>query len=123
MMIELPVLSSAPDLAPAGVRLIELLASPTRRRIVLALMRGEACNGELAVDLGLSQNLISHHIRRLREAGFVRERRDATDARWIYYTLDAAALAESWRALGAAFDPSRLGARIPDCGPVARKGR
>lgn len=119
-MIELPMAKQAPpDIDPAGARLLKLLADPTRRRIFLALMRGETCNCELTQDLGLAQNLISHHIKQLREAGLIRERRDATDARWIYYTVDAEKLAEAWATITAAFDPRRLGTRLPDCGPVA----
>lgn len=108
------------DVPPATARLLKLLADPTRRRIFLALMRGETCNCELATDLGLAQNLISHHLRQLRRAGFVRERRDPEDVRWVYYTVDVAALSEAWQALGAAFDPTRLGTRTPLCGPAAR---
>lgn len=119
-MIELPVVpAAAPEVAPAGARLLKLLADPTRRRIFLTLMRGETCNCELTQELGLAQNLISHHIKQLRRAGLVRERRDATDARWIHYTIDAPKLEEAWGALAAALDPRRLGTREPDCGPVA----
>jgi len=108
------------DLAPAAVRLVRLLADPTRRRLFLVLMQGETCNCELVAQLGLSQHLISHHMRQFREAGLIRERRDERDARWVYYTVEVAALAEAWQALGAAFDPSRIGARTPTCGPAAQ---
>lgn len=120
-MIELPM-ASAHDIAPAGAALLKLLANPTRRRIFLSLMRGETCNCELTQELGLTQNLISHHVEQLREAGLVRERRDATDARWIYYTVDPDALAAAWDALSP-FNPSRIGTRAPDCGPAAQPAR
>ena len=107
------------DIAPAGAKLLKLLADPTRRRIFLALMRGEICNCELTQELGLAQNLISHHIRQLREAGFVGERRDASDARWIYYTINVQKLTEAWEALAAALDPRLLGTRTPYCGPAS----
>lgn len=111
------------DLSAEGVALLELLANRTRRRIFLALMRGETCNCELAAALDLAENLISHHVRRLRQAGLVRERRHERDARWVYYTLDRAALTDAWRALGLALDPTRLGERTPDCGPAALEAR
>ena len=110
---------STSDLAPAGAQLLKLLADPTRRRIFLSLMRGETCNCELTQELGLAQNLISHHIKQLRTAGLVQERRDASDARWIYYTINAQKLTEAWEALAAALDPRLLGTRTPDCGPAA----
>lgn len=107
------------DAPLAAARLLKLLADPTRRRIFLALRWGETCNCELAERFGLAQNLISHHIRQLREAGLVRERRDPNDARWVYYTLDADALAEAWHGLSAMLDPATSGARAPVCGPGA----
>ncbi len=125
-MIEVPVVQhrgAAPceDVSDAAARLLKLLADPTRRRVFLALMEGETCNCELAGDLGLAQNLISHHIRQLREAGFVHERRDTGDARWIYYSLDAGALAEAWGSLAALFDPARIRTRTPACPPAEQQ--
>src|SRR3712207_3910710 len=104
---------TAGDLAPEGVALLELLANRTRRLIFLALMRGETCNCELAADLGIRENLISHHVRRLRQAGLVRERRHERDARWVYYTLDRDALGAAWRVLALALDPALLRVRVP----------
>jgi ArsR family transcriptional regulator len=99
---------------------LKLLADPTRRRIFLLLMRGETCNCELTGLLGLPQNLISHHLRALREAGLVRSRRDEQDARWIYYWVDREALARVHGELAVLFDPARLGEREAQCGPAAR---
>src|SRR5215213_5181278 len=119
-MIELPVLDlgapTAPvDVADTAARLLKLLADPTRRRLFLKLTEGETCNCELAEGLGLAQNLVSHHIRQLREAGFVHERRDTADARWIYYHLNADALGEAWQSLDATINPARIRARTPVC--------
>jgi DNA-binding transcriptional ArsR family regulator len=105
------------DVSEAAARLLKLLADPTRRCVFLKLTEGETCNCELADGLGLAQNLISHHVRQLREAGFVRERRDASDARWIYYRLDTEALGEAWRSLDALINPSNIGERSPICPP------
>jgi DNA-binding transcriptional ArsR family regulator len=108
------------DVDERAARLLKLLADPTRRRIFLALLRGETCNCELADAFGLAENLISHHLRQLREAGFVRERRDAEDARWIYYTLDEGAYRAAWQALSASLDPAVIGTRAATCGPRDR---
>ncbi len=121
-MIEVPLLPSAavaarPDVNESAARLLKLLADPTRRRLFAALTAGETCNCELAGGLGLAQNLVSHHIRQLREAGFVSERRDATDARWIYYSLNAEALSAAWRSLDALINPANIGGRVPVCPP------
>ena len=125
-MIEVPVVQQARpiprrDVSDPAARLLKLLADPTRRRVFLALMDGETCNCELAGDLGLAQNLISHHVRQLREAGFVRERRDTGDARWIYYSLDADALADAWGSLASLVDPARIRARTPVCPPAEQQ--
>lgn len=121
-MIEVPLLEAGAEVASSDVneaaaRLLKLLADPTRRRLFVALTEGETCNCELAEGLGLAQNLISHHIRQLREGGFVRERRDDVDARWIYYSLNAEALAEAWQSLDWLINPTRIRARMPNCPP------
>lgn len=46
-----------------------------RLRIVRRLAHGPASVGELIDHVGLSQPLVSHHLRRLREAGLVVSRR------------------------------------------------
>ncbi len=98
---------------------LRALADPTRFRLYLTLRRGEACVCELAKDLGLAENLVSHHLRVLRQIGIVHDRRDPTDARWVYYQLDATTLQTLFAALGALFDPQTLGTRLPTCGPAA----
>jgi ArsR family transcriptional regulator, arsenate/arsenite/antimonite-responsive transcriptional repressor len=114
----LPVIPSTnvpSDVAQRGARLLKLLADPTRRRIFLMLLRGETCNCELAEGLAVGENLISHHIRQLREAGLVRERRDPADARWIHYTVDAEAYRAAWQAFADDLDPVRIETRSPIC--------
>jgi ArsR family transcriptional regulator len=103
------------DLQPAAAAFLGLLADPTRRQIFLLIMRGESCNCELAEELNLPQNLISHHLRKLRQAGLLREHRDRHDGRWIHFTVDPVALKTAWDGLTAAFGPARLGSRAPAC--------
>jgi DNA-binding transcriptional ArsR family regulator len=69
----------------------QLVAQPTRRRILDLLRERARSVGELVKLLGLSQPGVSKHLRVLREAGLVRVRRDA-QRRW--YELDPAPLAE-----------------------------
>jgi ArsR family transcriptional regulator, arsenate/arsenite/antimonite-responsive transcriptional repressor len=121
-MVEVPLAargSSVPTDVSADLAVfIKLLADRTRRRIFLLLMQGETCNCELTGLLGLPQNLISHHLRVLRQAGLVRCRRDRRDARWIYYWVDPEALAPVWGEFQALFSPAALGGREPQCGPL-----
>ena len=69
----------------------ELLADPTRRRLLEALRDGDHSVGALVRRLQISQPSVSKHLRILREAGFVSVRKDAQRR---IYTLDAMRLGE-----------------------------
>ena len=69
----------------------DVVAEPTRRRILDLLREGDRPVGELVHVLGISQPGVSKHLRVLRDAGLVRVRPQAQQ-RW--YQLDAAPLAE-----------------------------
>jgi DNA-binding transcriptional ArsR family regulator len=66
-----------PDVATS----FQVLADPTRRRILDLLLERPRPVGELVERLGLSQPGTSKHLRALRDAGLVRVRRDA-QRRW-----------------------------------------
>ena len=81
---------------------LKALADETRLRIFVLLTRQELCVCEIEDMLNLSQSLVSNHLAVLRQAGLVKARRDAEDARWIFYRADpeaAAALRQKWAAL------------------------
>jgi DNA-binding transcriptional ArsR family regulator len=61
------------------------LADPTRRRVFERLCEGEAAVGELTSRFDVSQPAISQHLRVLRSAGLVSERRSGRN---IYYRVD-----------------------------------
>jgi DNA-binding transcriptional ArsR family regulator len=63
----------------------EVIAEPTRRRILDLLLAGERPVGDLVMALAMSQPAISRHLRVLRDAGLVRTR---TDAQRRLYRLD-----------------------------------
>lgn len=69
----------------------EILAEPTRRRILDLLRERERSVGELVRELGVSQPGVSRHLRVLREAGLVEAR---VDAQRRLYGLRAEPLAE-----------------------------
>ena len=98
---------------------LKVLAEPKRLLIFNLLMEGVQCNCELGDALGVPPNLISHHLSVLRQAGLVEVERDALDARWVYYSVDRAALEELNAAFGAFFDPARIQPRRLTCGPQA----
>src|SRR5258708_29851088 len=58
-----------------AVELLKALASPTRLTVVLELAQGERCVHELVETTGMTQPLVSQHLRVLRGAGVVTTRR------------------------------------------------
>ncbi len=69
----------------------ELLADPTRRRVLDELRVGERSVGELVERLRMNQPAVSKQLRVLREAGLATVR---VDAQRRIYRLDAAGLRE-----------------------------
>jgi ArsR family transcriptional regulator len=65
------------------------LGDETRLRLLEHLITGERNVAELMELTGLGQSLVSHHLRTLREAGLVADRRDG---RWSYYAVAEHAL-------------------------------
>jgi len=52
---------------------------------------GEACTCDVTEEMGLTQPTVTHHLRRLAEAGLVSAERRGT---WTYYRVESAALAD-----------------------------
>jgi len=101
---------------------LRVLAEPKRLLIYHQIMEGVQCNCELGEALDMPPNLISHHMRSLRKSGLVDSERDPFDARWIYYSVNLAALAALNRAFGAFFDATRIKPRRLTCGPQSASG-
>ena len=96
---------------------LKILAEPKRLLILHLLTEGVQCNCELGDALQMAPNLISHHLSVLRQAGLVDVERDVVDARWIYYSINLAALNELTEMFGVFFDSDRIKPRRPTCGP------
>lgn len=65
-------------------RWFHALSDETRLRVVELLSGGERCVCELQEAVGAAQSRLSFHLRVLREAGLVVDRRQG---RWNYYSL------------------------------------
>jgi ArsR family transcriptional regulator, arsenate/arsenite/antimonite-responsive transcriptional repressor len=72
-------------------RRFKALSDPLRLRILDRLRGGERCVCELMDALDAGQSLLSFHLKTLKDAGLVTDRREG---RWMHYALDAEALAE-----------------------------
>lgn len=99
---------------------LKALAEPNRLQLLDLIIQGYQCNCQLGEETGLPANLVSHHLGVLREAGLVSTERDPYDGRWVYYSVNVAALAGLNRAFGSFADPRRVRPRRLTCGPRAR---
>lgn len=64
------------------VEKLKALSDVTRLKILKLILQREYCGCELVEIVGISQSAVSQHLRKLKAAGFVHERRDG---QWIYY--------------------------------------
>ena len=74
-------------------QLLAALADPTRRAIVEMLSVGTLRAGQIHAQFPIADPAISRHLRVLRQAGLIVERRPAEDARVRLYQLAPAAMA------------------------------
>jgi DNA-binding transcriptional ArsR family regulator len=107
---EVQVMTAAivpPLVDPALERSLETLKALSggeRLRILTVLLKAETCVCDLE-HLGMSTALLSYHLRKLREMGLVRTRRDA---QWVYYSIDPEAWTSFASPLAAFFGAASL---------------
>lgn len=96
----------------ATLRLFRALGDETRLRLLRRLNGGEQCVCDLTDELEASQSRLSFHLKTLKDAGLVTDRREG---RWVYYAINPEALTTLERVLRD-LKPSRLSVRaIPSC--------
>jgi len=100
--------ATKPDLARAA-RLFHALSDPTRLRLVRSLRRGERCVCELMDATDAGQSRVSFHLKVLREAGVLLDRRDG---RWVHYRINPEALSDIAE-LARSLEPT--GDQAPQC--------
>lgn len=88
---------------PRTASLFHALSDETRLGVVEMLRNGERCVCELQDELDAAQSRLSFHLKVLKDAGLVVDRRDG---RWVYYALNPAAFADLAAAV-ADIKPSR----------------
>ncbi|MBB1242978.1 winged helix-turn-helix transcriptional regulator [Streptomyces durbertensis] len=85
--------------AETAARMFKALGDPVRLRLfslVASHERGEACVCDIS-DVGVSQPTVSHHLKKLREAGLLTSERRGT---WVYYRVAPSVLTGMGRLLG-----------------------
>ncbi|MBC9726586.1 helix-turn-helix transcriptional regulator [Streptomyces sp. TRM68367] len=81
-----------PEEAEAAARMFKALGDPVRLRLFSAVAShegGEACVCDIS-DVGVSQPTVSHHLKKLKEAGLLTSERRGT---WVYYRVEPSVLA------------------------------
>jgi ArsR family transcriptional regulator len=100
-VIESMVLDRSPAQTDAAVALLAVVADPVRWRLLDRLAdAGTHCVCELQPVSGVAPNVLSYHLKVLREAGLVTS---AKRGRWVDYTLAEDA-------------PARITAALPSAG-------
>lgn len=76
----------------ASAQVFHALSDETRLAVLDMLRDGERCVCELQAALDAAQSRLSFHLKVLRDAGLVRDRKEG---RWSYYALNADRLADA----------------------------
>jgi ArsR family transcriptional regulator len=92
--------TAATDLSQL-TRSFHALADIKRLEIVALLTKGERCVCELTEVVGAKQPLLSFHLKILREAGLVKNRRRG---KWMYYSLNYETIEEMQAIIGSVTD-------------------
>jgi len=88
------------------------LGDETRLRVLELLAGGERCVCELQADLGIAQPLLSFHLKVLREASLVADRRDG---RWAHYSLRPEAIIDLGNTIQALHENAEGSSETPCC--------
>lgn len=94
-----------------AAELFHALADQTRLKILDELKDGERCVCELTDRLQAEQSRLSFHLKVLKEAGLIQDRRDG---RWMYYRVNTEVVTEL-DDLVAALKQSRKARRAMSC--------
>jgi DNA-binding transcriptional ArsR family regulator len=76
-----------------AVRTARALGHPARMRIVAMLQSGELCVCQITEVLKLAPSTVSAHLKELRRAGLILERKDG---KWVHFSLARDAAARAW---------------------------
>jgi ArsR family transcriptional regulator len=87
------------------VEFCKALADDTRQRILVLLLQGEQCVGDLVAAFPMSQPTISHHLAVLRQLNLVTTRKEGKQ---VFYAINRDMVVECCGMLMAKFD-------TPDC--------
>jgi protein-tyrosine-phosphatase/DNA-binding transcriptional ArsR family regulator len=84
---------------------VQLAAHPLRWNLLRELAHSDRAVSELTHLVDEPQNLVSYHLRQLRDGGLVSSRRSSADGRDVYYALDLTACEDQLRTAGGELHP------------------
>ncbi|MEV0928859.1 metalloregulator ArsR/SmtB family transcription factor [Streptomyces spongiicola] len=105
------------DEAETAARMFKALGDPVRLRLFSSVAShegGEACVCDIS-DVGVSQPTVSHHLKKLKEAGLLTSERRGT---WVYYRVQPSVLAAMGRLLAPTPAPAPAPAPAETPAPV-----
>jgi len=92
--------------------LFHALSDETRLELLDRLKDGERCVCELTDAMNAAQSRLSFHLKVLKDAGLVEDRREG---RWMYYSLSAQAIEELEDLVESLKKAARSAASAPRC--------
>jgi ArsR family transcriptional regulator, arsenate/arsenite/antimonite-responsive transcriptional repressor / arsenate reductase (thioredoxin) len=113
-------MASSSQATPGFVR---LAAHPLRWQLLTELAAGDLRVRELTALVGAHQNLVSYHLRVLRDGGLVAATRSSFDGRDSYYRLDLDRCAQALAGTGAALHPALRCVAASPVSPIGRQPR
>src|SRR5438046_673512 len=96
-----------------AAQLFHALSDETRLEIIQRLLSGEKCVCDLTDALDVAQSRLSFHLKTLKDAGIVDDRKAG---RWVYYTLNREAFGEL-EEIVKDIKPTRRASAPSDCCP------
>ncbi|WP_216212165.1 arsenate reductase/protein-tyrosine-phosphatase family protein [Amycolatopsis aidingensis] len=99
---------------------VRLAAHPLRWRLLTELSNSDHRVRELVARVDQPQNVVSYHLRLLRDGGLVTATRSSFDGRDSYYHLDLDRCADALAASGAALHPSLCRDAAPPVPPAGQ---
>src|SRR5215471_21848745 len=99
-------------IVPPAPSVLKLLAHDLRWTLLHQLTQSDYRVAELVAQVKQPLNLVSYHLRQLRQAGLVHERRSTADERSFYYSLDLPRLHLLYLEASSRLHPS-LGEALP----------
>ncbi|QZN88787.1 autorepressor SdpR family transcription factor [Vagococcus lutrae] len=76
----------------SSIELFKAIGHPIRYEIIMLLKKGPLAAGEISSHFPLSPATISHHLKQLKEANMIRERKDKN---FIIYELNLSVFQEA----------------------------